>query len=305
MGKIYKTFPAWPSMSVTTVEMKRAEPCANLLAGGVGGLASLVIGHPFDTVKVRLQTMKAGGGTSLPYANARDCFLKIVRHEGVLGLFKGMSALAVFSVPRFALMFYANTWGRLLAKSPEENQLTLKHILIGGMFSQMVIAPTITAPLERVKVLLQVHPTKFNGQVDCLSYIFKTEGMAGIFRGSLLTLARDIPAFCSYFATYELLRSVFKSEDGRMSLGATAVIGGLSGVVGWGVEIPFDNIKNRHQVCLGQKPLASTVREVLAEGGVRQLYRGSGVILLRAFPANAATFIGYEWTIRGLIMVDL
>ena len=51
---------------MTSVEMKRQEPAANLLAGGVGGLASLVIGHPFDTVKVRLQTMsgardQAGG----------------------------------------------------------------------------------------------------------------------------------------------------------------------------------------------------------------------------------------------------
>ena len=87
-------------MTVTTVEMKRSEPAANLLAGGVGGLASLVVGHPFDTVKVRLQTMKAAGGASLPYANARDCFLKIVRNEGVHSLFKGMSALALFSVPR-------------------------------------------------------------------------------------------------------------------------------------------------------------------------------------------------------------
>jgi len=293
-------------MLVTSVEMKRAEPYANLLAGGVGGLASLVVGHPFDTVKVRLQTMRAcEGGASLPYANARDCFLKIVRHEGVCGLFKGMSALAVFAVPRFAVMFYANTWGRILAKSPDESQVTLKHILLGGILSQIVVAPTITAPLERVKVLLQVHPTKFTGQVDCLSHILKTEGVSGIFRGSLITLARDIPAFCSYFLTYELLRSLVKSEDGRMSLGATAVIGGLSGVVGWGVEIPADNIKNRHQVCLGQKPLASTVREVLVDGGVRQLYRGSGVILIRAFPANAATFIGYEWTIRGLILADL
>jgi len=292
-------------MTLTTVDMKRSEPVANLLAGGVGGLASLVVGHPFDTIKVRLQTMKTGSGTNLPYVNARDCFVKIVKYEGFCGLFKGMSAMALFSVPRFALMFYANTWGRLLVSSPGDSQLTLKHILIGGIFSQVVIAPTITAPLERVKVLLQVHPTRFTGQLDCLSYIFKTEGLAGVFKGSLLTLARDIPAFCSYFATYELLRSLVKSDDGRMSLGATAAIGGLSGVVGWGVEIPADNIKNRHQVCLGQRPLSSTVREVLAQGGVRQLYRGAGVILVRAFPANAATFIGYEWTIRGLILVEL
>ena len=77
--------------------MKRTEPFPNLLAGGVGGLASLVVGHPFDTIKVRLQTMK---GSNLPYSNARDCFVKIVRHEGVSKLFSGMSVLALSSVPR-------------------------------------------------------------------------------------------------------------------------------------------------------------------------------------------------------------
>ena len=39
-----------------------------------------------------------------------------------------------------------------------------------------------------------------------------------------------------------------RSDEGRMSVAETAVIGGVSGVVGWIVEIPFDNIKNRHQV---------------------------------------------------------
>ena len=125
-----------------------------------------------------------------------------------------------------------------------------------------------------------------------------------MFKGSLITLARDVPAFCSYFATYEYLRSIVRTEDGRLGLVETALIGGLSGVVGWGVEIPADNIKNRHQACLAKKTMAETVKCIMADGGLRQLYRGSGVILLRAFPANAATFIAYEYTIRGLVSMD-
>ena len=97
------------SKAENRIDMKRTEPSANLLAGGFGGLASLVIGHPFDTVKVRLQTMSADThGKNHKYINARDCFSKIVRQEGVGSLFRGMSALAYSSVPRFALMFYAN-----------------------------------------------------------------------------------------------------------------------------------------------------------------------------------------------------
>ena len=30
-----------------------------------------------------------------------------------------------------------------------------------------------------------------------------------------MTLARDVPAFCSYFATYETLRTMVRKEDGR------------------------------------------------------------------------------------------
>ena len=83
------------------IEMKRTEPSANLLAGGLGGLASLVVGHPFDTVKVRLQTMsKDRHGQLHNYTNARDCLAKIVRQEGVSSLFRGMSGLAYSSVPR-------------------------------------------------------------------------------------------------------------------------------------------------------------------------------------------------------------
>ena len=153
-------------------------------------------------------------------------------------LFRGMSALALFSVPRFALLWYysgqhhshtniesrachwryANCWGRLLAgANSKADQLTTtqvcvqyrniripsqSQILFGGVFSQVVVAPFLVAPLERVKVLLQVntkhcpwnlskdsklqiHPGKFSGQVDCFKHIISEEGAKGVFRYTL------------------------------------------------------------------------------------------------------------------------
>ena len=38
-------------MTLIKIESKRCQPYANLLAGDVGGLAGLVVGHPLDTVK--------------------------------------------------------------------------------------------------------------------------------------------------------------------------------------------------------------------------------------------------------------
>ena len=45
-------------MTLSKIESKRCQPYANLLAGDVGCLAGLVVRHPLDTVKVRLQTMQ-------------------------------------------------------------------------------------------------------------------------------------------------------------------------------------------------------------------------------------------------------
>jgi hypothetical protein len=49
----------------------------HFLAGSAGGLAGVVIGHPFDTIRVRLQTSHG------LYQSATDCFVKTVKGEGV------------------------------------------------------------------------------------------------------------------------------------------------------------------------------------------------------------------------------
>ncbi len=54
----------------------------DFVAGWCGGASSLIIGHPLDTIKVRLQSMQ--------YAGTFDCILRTLRTEGALALYKGM-----------------------------------------------------------------------------------------------------------------------------------------------------------------------------------------------------------------------
>lgn len=58
----------------------------NLIAGSCAGCASLLACHPLDTVRTRLQTT---GGSQ--FSGAIDCFVKTVRGEGALALYKGMA----------------------------------------------------------------------------------------------------------------------------------------------------------------------------------------------------------------------
>ncbi|KAL3960967.1 hypothetical protein ACCO45_006084 [Purpureocillium lilacinum] len=54
------------------------------VAGVFSGIAKLTVGHPFDTVKVRLQTTDAGR-----FSGPLQCVAQTVRNEGVRGLYKG------------------------------------------------------------------------------------------------------------------------------------------------------------------------------------------------------------------------
>jgi solute carrier family 25 carnitine/acylcarnitine transporter 20/29 len=66
-----------------------------LVAGGVGGVCAVVVGHPFDLVKVRMQTAQKG-----VYSGAMDVVRKTIAREGLArGLYAGVSAPLVGVTP--------------------------------------------------------------------------------------------------------------------------------------------------------------------------------------------------------------
>lgn len=59
----------------------------NSLSGTIAGIAVCLVGHPFDTLKVRLQTQPVHQPV---YNGLLDCFVKTLRWEGIGGLYKGV-----------------------------------------------------------------------------------------------------------------------------------------------------------------------------------------------------------------------
>jgi len=67
----------------------------SFVAGGFGGVCAVVVGHPFDLVKVRLQTAEKG-----VYSSAIDVVRKSVAKDGLRrGLYAGVSAPLVGVTP--------------------------------------------------------------------------------------------------------------------------------------------------------------------------------------------------------------
>jgi len=279
-------------------EEQRVSEVKNFVAGGFGGVCTVISGHPFDTIKVRLQTQSV---TNPLYRGAWDCTKQTVSKEGVLALYKGMSAPLVGVAPIFALSFMGFGIGKKLQQKSADEALPPEKLAVAGALSGLMTV-VIMAPGERIKCLLQVQqaqtgPPKYSGSLDVARSLYREGGLRSIYRGSAATAARDVPASAAYFASYELLMRWLQGPDrSELSMGSTLFAGGMAGIFNWLVAIPADVVKSRLQAAPEgtYKGAMDVLSKLLTNEGPLALYKGAVPVLLRAFPANAACFMGYE-----------
>lgn len=290
-----------------------AEGAKDTFAGIVGGMCLVVAGHPLDTMKVRMQTQKKVSGEVPKFKNAFDCFYKTVKYEGVRGLFKGLGSPLVGVPPIYAVVFAAYGSSKRFLQKDESDVLTLPQIALAGCVTG-VATTAITAPVEMIKARLQIQyaraptePRLYSGPVDCGVKVFKAEGVRGLFRGSLATMARDVPGSAAYFAGYEAVRRTMIPIGGTANdLNPLQLLfaGGMGGVANWLTIFPVDIVKSRIQTDTegrykpGIRGMYQCASEIVAVSGFRGLWVGIGPCLARSFPANAACFLGYEMTMR-------
>ncbi|KAI9815190.1 MAG: carnitine transporter [Thelocarpon impressellum] len=279
----------------------------SLAAGGVGGVCAVLVGHPFDLVKVRMQTAEKG-----VYSGAVDVVRQTVAREGLArGLYAGVSAPLVGVTPMFAVSFWGYDVGKGLVRrvsSVDGDRFTAGQVAAAGFFSAIPMT-AITAPFERVKVLLQLQGQKqlapgekprYSGGLDVVRQLYREGGVRSVFRGSLATLARDGPGSAAYFATYDYTKRRLAPKNaageptGELSLSAIICAGAAAGVAMWIPVFPVDTVKSRLQSAEGRPTVGGVVRGVYASGGLKAFFPGFGPAIARAIPANAATFLGVE-----------
>ena len=103
--------------------MSNTNVIENFIAGGVGGSCTVIVGHPFDTVKVRLQTMpKALPGQKPMFNGAFDCVSQTVKKEGFFVSLPYFLTIFIFIVLRHC----TKEWQLLMS----ESLLSLLYFLV-------------------------------------------------------------------------------------------------------------------------------------------------------------------------------
>ncbi|XP_075691103.1 mitochondrial carnitine/acylcarnitine carrier protein-like [Rhinoderma darwinii] len=281
----------------------------HFVSGGMGGICLTLAGQPLDTVKVNLQIqVRPVRGQTLRYNNTLDCFQKIVSQQGLWGLYKGMGAPLAGVTPIMAMTFLGFSLGKKLQQNQPQDILRPHQVFSAGMLAGLWAA-MIVIPAERIKCLLQAQANRslqrFSGPVDCARQLFREQGIGSLYRGTVLTLLRDIPATGMYFMSYEWMKDQMAPQRGSVSdLSAARIMlaGGVAGMCNWVVAIPMDVLKSRFQTAPDSRyrGILDVFREVLRDEGPRGLYKGFTAAMLRAFPANAACFLGFEASMKFL-----
>ncbi|GFS88263.1 hypothetical protein NPIL_702771 [Nephila pilipes] len=274
------------------------------------GCAGVLVGHPFDTVKVRLQTQDS---SNKMYRGTFHCLSTIVKQESFQGLFKGMSSPMVGLAAINAIVF--GVYGNITRAS--SSPISLQTQFLAGSAAGL-IQSFVTSPMELAKTRMQLqgqdarqakapfwqrNKIMYKNPLDCLMKAFKSEGFRGVYRGLGSTILRDAPGFGVYFSGYEYLMGLVSDPKGVPNTVTLLSVGGLAGVISWIVIYPVDVIKSRLQADgmdgneKKYKNFLDCIRKSYKMEGFPVFTKGLNSTIIRAFPTNAATFTVVTWVL--------
>ncbi|BAO42379.1 mitochondrial substrate carrier family protein L [Kluyveromyces marxianus DMKU3-1042] len=276
------------------------------VAGVFSGVAKNAVGHPFDTIKVRLQTSQTEAKTR--FSGPLDCVYKTFKTQGIRGFYLGFTPPLVGWIMMDSVMLGCLHNYRMLLRKyvyTEEEKLPLSGCILSGVMAGWSVS-FIAPPIELAKAKLQVQydqtTTRYKGPLDVIKKVYSQQGIRGLYKGLISTLIFRTH-FVYWWGSYELLTRWFREHTNMSETAINFWAGGFSASFGfWTTAYPSDVVK---QVVLCNdkydgsfKSWRTAVKDIYQARGVKGFFKGFVPSFLRSFPANAAALAAFEFVLR-------
>ncbi|XP_068192740.1 mitochondrial glutathione transporter SLC25A39 isoform X2 [Antennarius striatus] len=310
-------------------------PVQQMMASSTGALVTSLFVTPLDVVKIRLQSQQApfhhgkcflycnglmdhvyvcqnGNSctswykTRTQFSGTLDAFVKIIRYEGIRSLWSGLPPTLVMAVP--STVIYFTTYDQLQAflRGRLGPQSSFSPLVAGAV--ARLGAVTVISPLELIRTKMQSRRLPYSELWGCIRSAVNQDGLLSLWRGWGPTILRDVPFSAFYWFSYETIKSrlceKYRLSQANFTISFTA--GAVSGATAAILTLPFDVVKTRRQIQLGEmdalgasmKTTSSTwqiMRNIWAELGYRGLFAGFMPRVIKVAPACAIMISTYEF----------
>eukprot|EP00750_Incisomonas_marina_P033387 INCI9833.1.p1 GENE.INCI9833.1~~INCI9833.1.p1 ORF type:complete len:288 (-),score=46.92 INCI9833.1:122-985(-) len=265
-------------------------PVVAMITGSIAGGFEAAATWPNEVIKTELQTQ-----TDNKYKGVIDCGRQKVRTQGIMSLYRGLVPIVLGSMPKAGIRFGGYTLAANYLQDENKKMGSLESVMAGVVAGSLEAVLAVT-PLETLKTRLINNNLPFvSGTAD----ILRKEGLGGIYKGVVPTIAKQSLNQASRFFVYNNYAAFMKTRLGTKDLDTQwAVFGGMiAGTASSFVNQPVDTIKTRMQgVGAGRyKSTIDCVVQTVKNEGPLALYKGLIPRLGRVVPGQGIIFGVYNF----------
>ncbi|KAL7307322.1 hypothetical protein TKK_0000513 [Trichogramma kaykai] len=242
-----------------------ADPVAfakDFIAGGVSAAISKTAVAPIERVKLLLQVQHIS--KQIPedqrYKGMVDCFVRIPKEQGFTSFWRGNFANVIRYFPTQALNFafkdkYKQVFLGGVDKNTQFGRYFLGNLASGGAAGATSLCFVYPLDFARTRLAADVGKAggerEFTGLGNCLTKIFKSDGLGGLYKGFGVSVQGIIIYRAAYFGFYDTARGMLpdpKKTPFLISWGIAQVVTTVAGIVSY----PFDTVRRRMMMQSGR-----------------------------------------------------
>ncbi|KAG7490936.1 calcium-binding mitochondrial carrier SCaMC-2-A-like [Solea senegalensis] len=180
----------------------------------------------------------------------------------------------------------------------EEKQTGMwwRHLVAGG--GAGAVSRTCTAPLDRLKVMMQVYGSRSNNIyiMSGLAQMVKEGGARSLWRGNGINVIKIAPESALKFMAYEQIKNLIGSETQTLSILERFAAGSMAGVIAQSTIYPMEVLKTRLALRKsGQYTgISDCAKQIVRREGLRAFYKGYVPNMLGIIPYAGIDLAVYE-----------
>jgi solute carrier family 25 (adenine nucleotide translocator) protein 4/5/6/31 len=296
-------------------EKKNAPPqlsfIENFALSGTAAVISKTVAAPIERVKLLIQNqveMIKQGRLDRPYDNILECTTRTFKSEGAFSFWRGNLANCLRYFPTQALNFaFKDRIKQTFKINPKEGYASKlgKNILSGGVAGSLSLTFVYSLDYARTRLANDMKSAKkgadkgatreFNGLIDVYAKTLKSDGLAGLYRGFVISCVGIFIYRGLYFGLYDTLKPILLGPNSGLlvnfALGyCVTVSAGL-------MSYPIDTIRRRMMMTSGQAEKYNgsldCFTKILKKEGFMSMMKGAGANILRGI-AGAGVLSGFD-----------